>query len=130
MDWRKVKKRSNRRGLPVSHRGDETEDRLIRLHPEPVLKSITLDVAEEGLRFLEIDIDAFVSARGEARPVPKPVAPSRAKEFLEAVLENSKAFNIDAMPADRALVVLETVAAAFFFECLSTFSGRTNPGGR
>lgn len=97
--------------------------RKIVLQPAPVLKTITYDVAERGLRFMGVDLDDFMERDGDP-PQPQPVPLSKGPAFLDAVLENADQIDLRSMPLDRAQAALGIVAANFFMGCLMASIGQ------
>lgn len=82
-----------------------------------------MDVAERGLAMLGVEFDAFLDGEGEFGTLKMPY--SRVRAFLDVVLDNAEAYNVKAMPLELLRPMVETVAAAFFFDCLATLKGLT-----
>lgn len=98
-------------------KGRDTDGRedlhVTTLKPDPILKTITLDVAEEGLRLLGVSLDDLIAGR-EVHPQP-PIDPGKGEKFLRVVLVNAGEYNIRAMPIDTAGAILSVIGAEFFF---------------
>lgn len=97
--------------------------RTVVLHPAPVLKDVTLDVAERGLRMMGVELDDFMQ-RDDPPPDPHPPKMSQAQAFFDVVLENADAYDLAAMPLDRAQGAVAVVAANFYVGCLATSAGQ------
>lgn len=98
-------------------------EKLVELEPSPVLRVITMDVAERGLALLGVEFDAFLDGEGEWATLQMPF--SRAAEFFDIVLANSDQYDLKKMPLKLLRPMVETIAAAFFFACLATLKGLT-----
>lgn len=85
----------------------------VRLKPDPIMRDITLNVAEEGLRLMGVSLDDLINGR-EVHPEP-PIEISKGEKFLRAVLVNHAEYNIRAMPLDMAGSILSVIGANFFF---------------
>lgn len=93
----------------------------VQLKPDPILRDLTLDVAEEGLRLIGVDLADLIDGR-PVGPEP-PIELDKGRRFLEAVLVNHAEYNLRAMPFDVAGTFLAILAANFFFHASMLVKG-------
>lgn len=85
----------------------------VTLSPDPVIKDITMGLAQQALALLDTDFGALL----QGDPI-KPVAPRAPRQFLELVLENASDYDLDAWPPDYLRAAAEIIAAHFVMACL------------